>query len=60
MDINMEALQTILSCCDNCEHIGGRLYRFTFDGLIDVVVVAQRREKGWRVLSVKNSEREYI
>ena len=56
----MEALQTILGCCDNYEHLGGDLYRFSFEGLIDVEVDAQRTDKGWRVLYVRNSEREYI
>jgi hypothetical protein len=60
MNMDMEALQTILGCCDNYEHLGGDLYRFSFEGLIDVEVDAQRTDKGWRVLYVRNSEREYI
>jgi hypothetical protein len=60
MNIDMEALQTILSCCDNYKHLGGRLYRFSFEGLIDVEVDAQKTAKGWRVVAVRNSERESI
>ena len=60
VSIDMEALQTILSCCDENEHLGGRLYKFTFDGVIAVEIVAQSTNKGWRVVSVYNSEREFI
>lgn len=53
-NLDTKALQMILSCSDNFEHIGGRLYKFTFENLLDVVVVAQQTSKGWRVISVSN------
>jgi hypothetical protein len=56
MDIDMKALQTILSCSDIYEHLGGRLYRFSFEGLIDVEVDAQQTDKGWRVIAVRKNE----
>jgi len=53
-NLDMKALQMILSCSDNFEHVGGRLYKFTFENLLDVVVIAQQTPKGWRVVSVSN------
>lgn len=55
MNLNEKALQVLLNSCDNMEHIGGRLYRFTFDdAFVDTVIVAQKRDRGWRVVSVSN------